>query len=193
VLRRRQCKLIVCIDGEANPAMQFVSLVCVVRYAAIDLGVRVELKLEDLQLQPNGRSPTHFSLFRVTYPGDRRGLLLYIKSSLTGNELAYILDYQAQHPTFPHESTANRFFDEAQFEAYRALGEHIGGELFRPELLGGLDPAKLTLRGWSRGVGGQPVRPGVVFLGDRSLAPRIAARGKGSHTHVAVPQPRLGG
>ena len=26
------------------------------------------------------------------------------------------------HPTFPHETTANQFFNESQFESYRHLG-----------------------------------------------------------------------
>jgi hypothetical protein len=35
------------------------------------------------------------------------------------------------NPDFPHQSTADQFFDEAQFEAYRCLGEHIGEDIFR--------------------------------------------------------------
>ena len=31
-----------------------------------------------------------------------------------------------RNPTFPHQSTADQFFDEGQFEAYRSLGQHIG-------------------------------------------------------------------
>jgi Patatin-like phospholipase len=30
------------------------------------------------------------------------------------------------HPTFPHQTTADQWFNELQFESYRALGEHIG-------------------------------------------------------------------
>ena len=29
---------------------------------------------------------------------------------------------------FPHQTTADQFFDDAQFEAYRALGEHIADQ-----------------------------------------------------------------
>ena len=34
--------------------------------------------------------------------------------------------YYDQHQTFPHQSTADQWFDELQFESYRALGEYIG-------------------------------------------------------------------
>ncbi len=40
-------------------------------------------------------------------------------------------EYRARHPDFPHESTADQVFQEDQFEAYRALGYHIGARLFR--------------------------------------------------------------
>ncbi|HUD64211.1 MAG TPA: hypothetical protein VMQ17_06530 [Candidatus Sulfotelmatobacter sp.] len=34
--------------------------------------------------------------------------------------------YYDQHETFPHQSTADQWFDELQFESYRVLGEYIG-------------------------------------------------------------------
>ncbi len=37
---------------------------------------------------------------------------------------------------FPHHSTADQFFTETQFEAYRALGEHIGDKLFLRAIVG---------------------------------------------------------
>ena len=33
-----------------------------------------------------------------------------------------LLNYKARHAEFPHETTADQFFDDAQFESYRALG-----------------------------------------------------------------------
>jgi len=37
--------------------------------------------------------------------------------------------YKGQHPDFPDESTADQFFDEEQFEAYRELGYEITKQL----------------------------------------------------------------
>jgi hypothetical protein len=47
-----------------------------------------------------------------------------------GEEPPDILNYAANHPRSPHDTTADQFFDEDQFETYRALGYHIGGDLF---------------------------------------------------------------
>jgi hypothetical protein len=48
-----------------------------------------------------------------------------LKNSLTGDEPAPVLNYRTSNPAFPHESTVDQFFDDAQFESYRALGVHI--------------------------------------------------------------------
>lgn len=56
--------------------------------------------------------------------------LLVLKPSIVGDEPLDIIQYQNAHPTFPQESTAEQFFDEAQWESYRKLGEHIGNLFF---------------------------------------------------------------
>ena len=64
------------------------------------------------------------------------GYLLYLKLSLTGNEGEFLRRYRLDEPAFPHHSTADQFFSEAQFEAYRSLGEHVGDKLFLRALVG---------------------------------------------------------
>jgi len=51
------------------------------------------------------------------------GWMLYIKLAMLGTEPNYVLDYKRENARFPHQSTADQFFDETQFEAYRKLGE----------------------------------------------------------------------
>jgi hypothetical protein len=41
-----------------------------------------------------------------------------------------VIGYSLAHDTFPHESTANQFFDEEQWESYRALGYAMMEGLF---------------------------------------------------------------
>jgi hypothetical protein len=82
-------------------------------------------------------SRRHLMLARIDYPdqqqigspsnqGAAHSLVLVIKPSLTGDEPLDVLQYAASHPAFPDEPTSDQFFDEAQWESYRRLGEHIG-------------------------------------------------------------------
>jgi hypothetical protein len=134
-LLRRRCRYVIAVDGEADPRRTFGGLLTAVLQAGIDLGVKIELKLADLRVNEQGIGRSHFILTRIAYPGGDTGLLLYIKSSLTGNESEIIQKYKAEHPDFPHQTTAEQLFDETRFEAYRALGAHAAEGLFRPVLV----------------------------------------------------------
>jgi hypothetical protein len=57
------------------------------------------------------------------------GIIVYIKPACYGNEPRDIYEYFKTNPTFPHESTADQFFSESQFESYRMLGAYTMEEL----------------------------------------------------------------
>lgn len=136
-LLRRRCRLIIAIDGEHDPGMQFDGLVTLLRFARIDLGVEVDFSGEDgdqlgnLRLGGDGHNRSHWALGTIHYGDGETGQLLYIKLSYTGDEPPTVRAYREQNPEFPHEPTADQFFTESQFEAYRALGEHISEGLLR--------------------------------------------------------------
>ena len=95
-------------------------------------------------------SLAHAALARVTYDGDADSTswLLYIKPTLIGDESTDVHRYHTEHPSFPHETTLQQFFDEAQWESYRKLGEHIARKIFQTipaaaELGGRLSPHRL--------------------------------------------------
>jgi len=153
-LLRRRCKFIICIDGEGDPGFWFRGLVTLVRHARIDLGVRIAPDLTELRRDAeSGHSRHHNHLCRIHYPElddahpAATGLLLYVKLSTTGNESELIRRYQGQNPDFPHQTTADQFFDEEQFEAYRQLGAHAGNGLFAPCLTNGNTDPK-SVRSW---------------------------------------------
>ncbi|MCC7276382.1 MAG: hypothetical protein IT561_27200 [Alphaproteobacteria bacterium] len=138
-LLRRECLLIVAIDAEADASYGFPSFVEVQRYARIDLGVRIELPWQAIRdealalTEVTGKGPIpagrknagrHAAVGRIHYATGSIGYLLYVKSSITGDENDYVLDYRRRYPTFPHETTGDQFFSEEQFEVYRALGFH---------------------------------------------------------------------
>jgi hypothetical protein len=143
-LLRRRCRYLIVCDAEEDPAMHFGGITALMRYARLNLGVEIELALDDLAPDARGISRQHWALGSIRYPaaagrGQEQGTLVYIKSSVTSDEHPVIGQYRALNPLFPHESTADQAFGEAQFEAYRALGEHItrglsGGASFRDKV-----------------------------------------------------------
>jgi hypothetical protein len=128
---RRKCSTIVCIDGEEDKGHTFNGLITLIRIARIDLGIEIVIDLENLRLK-NDRCEEHFAIGTIIYgEGRENGKLIYVKASYTSlsDNNPFLQKYKAEKPHFPHESTADQFFDERQFEAYRALGESIGREL----------------------------------------------------------------
>jgi hypothetical protein len=141
-LLRRRCRLIVVVDSEADPEMHFPSFIALQRYARIDLGVRFDMPFEPISeatrgwmavgsqqkaKPPDGVVPQcgpHIAVGRIEYGRGETGYLLYVKSSLTGDENDYLRDYARRSRWFPHETTGDQFFSEEQFEVYRALGFH---------------------------------------------------------------------
>ena len=63
--------------------------------------------------------------------GTDKGTILYFKPTLTGDEPPDLRQYQARNQAFPHESTGDQFYDEAQWESYRRLGEHVANVVLR--------------------------------------------------------------
>jgi predicted acylesterase/phospholipase RssA len=143
-LLRRRCRVIIAVDAEADTPMNFASLMTLQRYARIDLGVRIDLPWMPIRERtravmacnadpstsrgPHHDEPidhVHVAIGTIDYGGGDTGYLVYLKSSLTGDENDYIRDYARRHDTFPHETTGDQFFSEEQFEVYRALGFHM--------------------------------------------------------------------
>lgn len=92
------------------------------------------------------RARRHALLARIHYlDNDTFGWLLLIKPSLMGDEAGDVIQYQRTHPLFPQEPTTDQYFDEAQWESYRKLGEHIGEHLFTPPR----QPASAGAPNWS--------------------------------------------
>jgi hypothetical protein len=129
---RRRCRVIVVSDAGCDPDYTFDDLGNALRKIWIDLGVHIEVKGLDLLKKRFKERPTpatqgpYWAVGRIRYcaadDGGEDGWLLYLKSGLHGTEPMDVLSYAMSHSTFPHETTANQFFTESQFESYRMLG-----------------------------------------------------------------------
>jgi hypothetical protein len=127
-LVRRHVRFIICSDADADPSFSFGDLGNAIDRCRRDFGVEINIKAHN-QIAPaalEGFRDAHYAVGEICYPGQaQRGVLLYVKSSLTSDEPGDILGMKASDKAFPHNTTLNQFFDEKKFEAYRALGQHM--------------------------------------------------------------------
>ena len=126
----RRCHTIVVSDAGSDAPFHYEDLGNAVRKIRVDLGIPIELATDYMPTSPleEGRERMHFAIAHIVYsavdPGAPNGVLLYIKPCLTGDEPPDVVQYAATDSRFPHQPTADQFFDEAQFESYRRLGLH---------------------------------------------------------------------
>jgi hypothetical protein len=173
-LVKRRCKFIVACDAGADPNYTFDDLGSAIRKCREDIGVEIELDtarmLQRTSNDNQGKNTEaadsdsaavilrHCALGTIHYdmadPDGEKGVLVYIKASLTGDEPSDVRNYRISHPSFPHQSTADQWFSESQFESYRRLGQHVVETLFSqpdgspadPEIIRKLSPSELFAR-----------------------------------------------
>ncbi len=123
-LVRRRCKLIVASDASADHGYAFGDLHNLMERCRADFGV--EIIRETQHLAPvDGRVAQHFDTCKIRYtPGEDRddGVLVYLKPALKEGDPEDLLGYARKNQAFPHDTTANQWFDENHFENYRNLG-----------------------------------------------------------------------
>jgi hypothetical protein len=146
---RRGCRFIVVSDAGCDPGYRFDDLANAVRLVRLDFGVEIDFP-GGLGIAPaDGRCPGRWALGRIRYsaadPTASDGVLLYVKAALCGDEPIDVRNYAAAHEAFPHQSTANQWFDPAQFESYRMLGLHTIATLTGDARVGSV--AELCARG----------------------------------------------
>ena len=136
-LIRRRAKFIVVCDAGADPNYEFADLANAIEKVRVDFGAIIEIDrtaLEPLIPQSDSSesslnyavSEKSYLLANIDYnDGGEKGQLVYIKTALSKTIPADIHGYKRLNPDFPDQTTADQFFDEIQFEAYRELGWQI--------------------------------------------------------------------
>jgi hypothetical protein len=141
----RRCHVIVVSDGSADPEYAYEGLGNAIAKVRVDFGVPIEFEsyhilphddsARDANVNMDQKQREHYycSIGKIGYsqvdvsadgtPADD-GLFIYIKASLSGTEPIDIYNYARSNRSFPHQSTADQMYGEAQFESYRSLGLH---------------------------------------------------------------------
>ncbi|MET9200018.1 hypothetical protein [Gordonia sp. NPDC003585] len=158
---RRKCRTIYCVDASGDPPPTLSTLHEAIRLAEYELGVRIVLReggLRDI-VPGSEEKPTEIDGMEdqlakrvalspiivgdIMYPAAAglpenhdTGLLIFAKAVLTDECPGWLKRYAAESPTFPHDSTSDQWFGEAQFAAYVELGRVLGRAAYAAEFGG---------------------------------------------------------
>ena len=144
-LIRRHCRYVVVSDCGQDVDLAFDDVGNAIRRVRADFGVEITLNLEALRLSEGGVSRRHVAVGDIAYPEGDRGVIVLIKPTVTGDEPNDVLQYRSRNADFPDETTADQFYDAAQWESYRRLGVHIAESAFTASVrvAGSADPARV--------------------------------------------------
>lgn len=147
-LVRRRVGTIIVSDAGVDKDFKFGDLANAIEKARTDFGVSIRFEPEDSVLSgllpgsgTNGKLTERLKLAEkgyiegtIKYPKTKdsdyfEGRIVLIKTTMTKNLPADLYSYRAQHNDFPDQPTADQFFDEKQFEAYRELGYRLADSM----------------------------------------------------------------
>jgi hypothetical protein len=140
-LVRRRVGIILLCDNGCDPDFRFDDLGNLARK------IRTDFRAEMRPIEPSGKRARYFAtvqefgkrklredkcalLYEIRYPGvdhetpsSDRTLLIVLKPNKLSHAPVDVIDYASVNEEFPHQSTLDQFFDEAQWESYRKMGE----------------------------------------------------------------------
>lgn len=145
-LIRRKLNLIVVSDGGADAPFNFDDLANAIEKVRVDFGARIMFREgygtdailpgtsgDSLFQKKYGIAKHGFAIADIKYQDGSIGTLVYVKLAMIEGLSTDVYSYKGVHPSFPHESTADQFFDEKQFEAYRELGYYVAWQMMESE------------------------------------------------------------
>lgn len=145
-LLRRGLKFIILLDNGADRDFNFDDVATLMRLARVDFGI--EVYTSDAPFQQPERIYVNFenvarSFHEFTekphclavrmltrFPDESHGQIILVKPRLTTLAPHDVWEYRKNQGDFPHETTANQFFNDVQWESHRALGESQARSLF---------------------------------------------------------------
>lgn len=147
-LIRRETDVIVAVDGSADGSFHFDDLAAIIEKVRADFcadisfpggpsGALADLKpsklssrFPDITVAERGWTEGKI-IYRDKNDNSikKSGRLLYVKSTLVNDLPPDVYGYAAANQEFPHQSTADQFFDEFQLQSYVELGAAIGAQV----------------------------------------------------------------
>ena len=138
-LIERGCRHILVLDDGADPLPCFSDMGEAIRRCRIDFGAEIWLPdaIDQFIPGPSGLAKVHGMCGTIHYSSahlrmlgwsdediDARsdGVIVWVKPVLTKKDSVDVRQYKLENKEFPQQTTADQWYDESQFESYRALG-----------------------------------------------------------------------
>ena len=152
-LIQRGCRYIVMADCGADPQPSYADLGNLARRCRIDFGAEISLDTTPFDGNRRRQARTHFVVGTVKYAAAHlkrlyqlttdaevaavpdTGVIVWIKPSRVVGDEADLRQYALERHVFPQETTADQWYDEAQFESYRRLGQRSAEAAFPDPLV----------------------------------------------------------
>jgi hypothetical protein len=126
-LLRRGCTRVYCFDATGGTGMR--DLGDAIALARTELGVEIEFDRDQLGELVEGKNgfakrSCVTGTIRYTRGKPAEGRLVFAPTVMTADVPLDLHAFKARDTHFPHHSTADQFFTDQKFEAYRVLGRH---------------------------------------------------------------------
>ena len=122
----RRCRRVICFDASSSPESLFADLGRAIALARSELGIDIVFPpgaLEQLATTPLASACV--AKADVLYPDGQIGEFFYAKCVVDKSAPVDVTEYRVRNTKFPRISTADQFYDDERFEAYRGLGRHV--------------------------------------------------------------------
>jgi Patatin-like phospholipase len=131
-LLRRECTTIVCLDAAGGSTETFSTLGQAIALAAAELNVHISIDpARDLEPLGDRTNRADHTVGKIRYPKGadgkvKEGQLIYAKALVTAESPWDVRAYATKDRRFPATPTSDQLFSGETFDAYQALGRHVG-------------------------------------------------------------------
>ena len=129
---RRGATEVVAFDASGDTPFSLSTFGQAVETARTDLGVEIALVEPDAlgEVGTTGHAKALAAVARATYANGVVATIYLCKAARVDGLPPDVKAWAEGHPMFPNDSTANQFYGDREFEAYRRLGYEAGREAY---------------------------------------------------------------
>jgi hypothetical protein len=128
-LLRRRCTEIYCFDAAGDATNTFGTLADAMRLAREEMDIEIDIRPTPLAPGKDDDGISHLGVWAGTVhyrDPDEVGWLVIAKLTVPRGAPFDVIDLARTLPSFPTHPTADQLYTDQKFEAYRALGHHLG-------------------------------------------------------------------